>query len=248
MSGLVLDGIEVVRDTFHLEPVSLELDDGITALIGPNGSGKSTLIRSVVGMVPTARGAAWWQDRDLTRRDIESFRSMAYVPDDQSTLFPQLTGAEMLRFHAAVRARTFHEDPAAVLERALGLVERLRLELGRERIESFSLGMKRKLQLVSALMLEPRLLIIDEPQNGLDFMASQELRALLSDARTQWGTQVLMSNHDLDSVARMADSVVVLHRGRVVGRTSQATIGAGADLERFVARSLGMATQDGARP
>jgi ABC-2 type transport system ATP-binding protein len=204
---------------FTLGPVDIRVEDGIVAILGPNGSGKTTLLRAMNGLVPRAKGRVTVGGLDLMGRDPAALRWCAYVPDGDELLFSELSLHEFWSFYADVRDRSFGDAPDELLDRAYHLAERLSLSPGRVRLGEFSLGMRRKAQLITGLMTAPRMLMVDEPQNGLDFVSSHEVRKILTEVRDS-GTAVLMSNHDLDSVARVADAIVVLRQGAVVGQSS----------------------------
>ena len=95
------------------------------------------------------------------------------------------------------------------------------------------MGMRRKAQLITGLMVDPQVLIVDEPQNGLDFVSANEVRAIFTRMSDE-GRSVIMSNHDLDSVARMANRLVVLRHGQVVGQSAD-RFASGSECEAFVA-------------
>lgn len=239
MPTLELDHISVRFDGFTLGPLNIDVEPGVTAVLGPNGSGKSTLLRSVVGLVRGAHGRALWGDLDLMTRPLEGFRAMTYVSDEVTDLFEQLTMAEYWQLAAAMRNRSFGEDVQDLLENAVEYAERLHLSAWDTPIRRCSLGMRRKTQLIGALMCHPRLLLVDEPQHGLDFSSSQALRTIFSELASTGGS-VLMSNHDLDSVARIASRVLVLRSGKVVGDRDLAGDGVGGhDIERYVTERLG---------
>lgn len=233
MTSVVVSGLSVEFAEFTLGPVDLRADEGIVAVLGPNGSGKTTLLRAMNGLVPSARGRVMVGRSDLMARSRSALRMCSYVADGDEMLFPELSVHEFWSFYSDVRHRSFGDDRVEVLTRAYDLAERLSLDPGEVRMGEFSLGMRRKAQLITGLMTEPDVLLVDEPQNGLDFVSSHEVRVVLGEARDR-GAVVLMSNHDLDSVARVADSIVVLREGEVVGR-SAARFASGDECEAFVA-------------
>lgn len=234
MTVIEVSSLGVTRGEFTLGPIDLTVGPGVTAILGPNGSGKSTLLRAMNGLIPQARGNAWVDGADLMLRQSATLRRVAFVPDTEELLFSEMQLHEFWSFVATVRERTFGEDPGVILDRAEELADRLGLQPGRRRIREFSMGMRRKAQLVTGLMVEPDVLIVDEPQNGLDFVSANEVRAIFTRMGEQ-GRTVIMSNHDLDSVARMADRLVVLRRGQVVGQSDD-RFESGSECEAFVAR------------
>lgn len=232
--SLYIQGLTVSFPDFQLGPVDMSLGPGITAILGHNGSGKTTLLRAINGMLPEAHGAAVTDDYDLMGRDVESRRRSVFVPDGDDLLFPELTANQFWSFLVGIREKSFGDDPERLIERIAGLSEQLGLEPGDARLGNFSLGMKRKMQIICGVSADPDLLIVDEPQSGLDFISSREVRTILTELRDR-GSTVVMSNHDLDSVARVADHVVILRDGQVVGR-SEEKFQSGQDCEDFVAR------------
>ncbi len=230
---LVVDGLHVAFAEFTLGPVDLAVGEGITAVLGPNGSGKTTMLKAMNGLVPGAAGSVRFDEVSLRDRTPEALRRCAFVPDGDEFLFPELSLHEFWGFYADIRERTFGESRAALLDVAHGYAERLALDPGAVRMGEFSLGMRRKTQLITGLMTTPDLLMVDEPQNGLDFVSSHEVRRILSEVRDA-GRVVVMSNHDLDSVARVADSIVILRAGGVVA-TSTRHFTSADECEAFVA-------------
>lgn len=225
--------LQVEFSDFTLGPVDLRVEDGIVAILGPNGSGKTTLLRAIIGLVRRAEGRATFGDADLMGRDPAGLRWCSYVPDGDEMLFSELSLHEFWAFYTDIRERSFGDDRDELLTRAYDFAERLSLSPGRVRLGEFSLGMRRKAQLITGLMTEPKVLMVDEPQIGLDFVSSHEVRRILGEVRDA-GNIVIMSNHDLDSVARVADSIVVLREGAVVGRSS-ARFASADECEAYVA-------------
>lgn len=228
-----VEGLSVLLGTFQLGHLDLEARPGVTAILGPNGSGKTTLLRAVNGLIPSAQGSARTADFDLMASDANVRRRVAFVPDSEEMLFSELTLDQFWSFVIGIRERSFGDDPDVLIERAAELSEQLGLEPGKARMREFSVGMKRKAQLITGLIAEPDLLMIDEPQSGLDFVSSRKVRRALQEL-SERGATVIMSNHDLDSVARVADYVVIIRDGQIVA-TSDEPFASGDECERFVA-------------
>jgi len=187
----------------------------IVGFLGPNGSGKTTTLRAVLGLtVPTAG-----------RATVEG-RPYAALPDparvigavlDAAQFHPGRTGRDHLRVFATAagvpRTRVDH------LLRLVGLDK-----AADRRVRGYSLGMRQRLSLATALLGDPRVLVLDEPANGLDPQGIRWLRDFLRDRRDE-GRTVLVSSHVLSEVAQIVDEVLVLHRGRLVaqGRVEQLT-------------------------
>jgi ABC-2 type transport system ATP-binding protein len=205
--------VEAVRDlSFTVEPGT------VTGFLGPNGAGKSTTMRMILGLVAPDGGSASVLDgryRDLP----EPLKTVGAVLDGQA-------------FHPRRRARSHLRALAAAagidrarVDEVLAQVE-LTDAAGRK-AGQFSLGMKQRLALASALLGDPRVLILDEPANGLDPAGIRWLRRFLR-AFADDGRTVFVSSHLLGEVAQLADDVVVIDRGRLVTQSTVAALTAGA--------------------
>ncbi|WP_040156362.1 ABC transporter ATP-binding protein [Mobilicoccus massiliensis] len=178
----------------------------VTGFLGPNGAGKSTALRMVCGLSRPDSGTATVDGTRFT--DLPRPARVAGVMLDASAQHPGRTGAEALRL-AAMAAGVDTSTVAPMLER-VGLAD-----AGGKRVGAYSLGMRQRLGIASALIGDPHVLILDEPANGLDPEGIHWMRGLLDDFAADGGT-VLLSSHLLTEVQAIADRVVVLHRGRLV--------------------------------
>lgn len=158
--GVRVEGLTVAFSDFTLGPIDLALDEGIVAVLGPNGSGKTTLLRAINGLVPEAKGQVATGGADLMHRPPEALRRCSFVPDGDELLFPELTLDEFWGFYADIRHHSFGEDRKVILDRARAMAERLALDPGRVRMVDFSLGMRRKAQLITGLMTAPEVLMV----------------------------------------------------------------------------------------
>lgn len=179
----------------------------ITGILGPNGSGKSTTLHIITGLIKASSGTA---SIDGHTAESGSYRSaFGFCPDD----LPQpdlLTAREYLEMVQGIRRLD------VPLEALIMLLMGLHLETSLDKlIVSFSHGMKRKLQLVAALLHRPRLLILDEPFRGLDPESAAIMKQLVTSYARQ-GNAVLLSTHDLLVAEQLCDEVVVLREGKVV--------------------------------
>jgi ABC-type multidrug transport system ATPase subunit len=161
---------------------------------------------------------------------------IGYVTDSADDLIPELTPYEFWEYCALVHSRR-GRPVARTLQRARALAEDLDLVASRRPLRGLSLGMRRKAQLVAAMMVEPRLIVLDEPMIGLDFFAVRALEALLAEQRA-CGVAALISSHDLGVIGRVADRVAVLHQGRLVMDTAVPPDAANNSLEQQVATVL----------
>ena len=181
---------------------------GITGFLGRNGAGKSTTIKMLLGIVRPSSGTARLLGRriDDPREHRDARRRVAYVHEDKQT-YAYLTVSEMIAF-----TRSFYDDWRSDVE------ERLLREYElppRRKIRALSKGMRTKLALLLALARRPRLLILDEPSEGLDPVSIEHLLRALVVAAAE-GTTVFFSSHQISEVERIADHVCVLDTGHLV--------------------------------
>lgn len=210
MSGpvLVLDHLTKRYGTHRgIEDLSLVVQPGeIFGFIGPNGAGKSTTIRTMMGLLRPTSGSATLFGKDCTRQAKEIARDVGYLPGENG-YYEGLTVRAMLQF----TVRLYGMDSE---ERIDLLADRLNLDLHRK-IGELSLGNKKKIGLVSALLPSPKLLVLDEPTSGLDPLMQKTLYEILLEEK-QKGTTVFLSSHILSEVQRLCDRVGILREGRLI--------------------------------
>jgi ABC-2 type transport system ATP-binding protein len=187
--------------------VSVEVGPGITGLLGPNGAGKTTLLHMMTGFLAPSAGRVEL-DGTATWRHPEIYRSVGFVPEREA-VYPFLTGRQFVTASARL-----HElpDASAATERAIAMVD-LADAAGRA-IGGYSKGMRQRIKVAAALVHDPRVLILDEPFNGMDprqrLHMMDLLRAMAADGRT-----ILFSSHILEEVERLSDRVLVVVAGRL---------------------------------
>lgn len=195
-----------------VEEVSFDLPAGqVLGLLGPNGAGKSTTVKALVGLKKPDRGSIVVAGVDAVADPVGARRRLGYVPE-LPALYESLTPRE----HLLLFGRLHGLSDEVALERILGLLELLRIpEVADAPIATFSKGMRQKVLLASALLHDPQVVILDEPLSGLDAETTALVKVLLREL-TARGKAVLYTSHILDVVERVADRMIVLHRGRVV--------------------------------
>ena len=194
-----------------LDGVSLEVSPGITGLVGPNGAGKSTLVRSILGLVRLAAGTVRVFGLDPTREPRRVRSLLGVVPEDECAV-PGLSGVEMVRYAARLCGLPGMES----LRRAHEVLDWC--DAGQERyrpVETLSVGTRQKVAFAAAIVHDPRMVILDEPTNGLDPIERRAMLGRLLTLARNHGKTVLISTHVLPDVQSICDRVVVLARGRV---------------------------------
>jgi ABC-2 type transport system ATP-binding protein len=206
-----------------VEDLSLSISAGeIFGLLGPNGAGKTTTVRILCGLIAPTAGAVF-VDGISVRDDPSAARArIGLVPEDAGD-YKNLTLAEELEYHGAM----YGLDGNMVRRRSEGLIKRLDLQ-GRmnDRLKTFSRGMRRKCQLIRALLHEPRVLLLDEPTAGLDPSIVEEVWDLLKELTVEHHVTVILCSHHLEEVERLCSRVAILKRRLlVVGLLAELTGG-----------------------
>ena len=190
--------------------INLSIPPGITSLVGPNGSGKTTLMNLMTGLVRPTRGRI--QVLDYRTDDPENlFRILGY--STQFDAFPKgLTGFQFVYSYLRLAGR----DSGSAEQQAWRAIERVNLtEAAKRNIAGYSKGMRQRIRLAQALSHDPKVLVLDEPLNGLDPLARSEMIALFRSTAEQ-GCYVIISSHILHEVDVISDQVILLSNGYVV--------------------------------
>ena len=235
-SALQVDGVSKAFGSVQaLSGVSFSVSAGeIVGLLGPNGAGKSTTMRAVLGLIPADSGEIRLFGRNVGTEPEATKRLCGYVPESPA-LYEFLTGAEYLDFVADM----YGLDPKTRAERIQQFFAGFELA-GHENalISGYSQGMKQKVALIAALSHHPKLLILDEPLNGLDPRSARITKDLLRNLASHEGVAVLFSTHVLEIAQAICDRLVILHRGHVLASGTVAALRdrsglTGGDLEEM---------------
>jgi ABC-2 type transport system ATP-binding protein len=195
-----------------LDNLSLSVPSGAIGLLGPNGSGKTTLIRTLLGLIPVDRGAGEILGMDFRRRQRDIRRVVGFAPEDEC-LFPHVVGVGFVAYAGELVGMS----PKDAFQRAHEVLDYVGLGEARYRkVESYSTGMKQRLKLASAIVHDPKLLILDEPTNGMDPAGRLEVLELSRDLAHNKGMSLLFSSHLLPDVEAVCDYVVVLGSGKLL--------------------------------
>ena len=211
---LVIKDLEKIYKgtTKGISGISLHVEKGdIYAFIGHNGAGKTTLLKSVTGIHEFDKGQVLVNGIDVAKDPMSAKRCIAYVPDNPD-IYEFLTGIQYLNFIADVFGVGAKEREEKIADYA-GRFE-ITSSLG-DLVSSYSHGMKQKLVLISALLHDPKLLIMDEPFVGLDPKAAFVLKELMTEI-TQAGGAIFFSTHVLDVAEKLCNKVAIIKEGRLI--------------------------------
>ena len=203
--------------------VSGAITAGITALLGPNGAGKSTLIKLVTGQLRPSSGSVRVFER-VPFANPAVFRQLGFCPESES-LYDEMTGRQYVQFLAKLGG-LHGGDLRAAVDQAIDTVGMR--DAAERRIGGYSKGMRQRIKVAQAIVHQPRLLVLDEPMNGLDPMARREMGDLLR-AYAAEGRAVLISSHVLHEVEQLTDRIMLMYRGRLMASGSISAIRAHLD-------------------
>src|SRR5256885_6788579 len=208
-----LDGItKTYGSVTALNDLSVSVPTGAIGLLGPNGSGKTTMIRTLLGLIPVDKGGGEVLGMDFRRQQLDIRREVGFAPEDEC-LFPRVLGVEF----AAYAGELVGMSPKDSMQWAHEVLDYGGLGEARYRaVESYSTGMKQRLKLASAIVHDPKLLILDEPTNGMDPAGRDDILELSRDLSHNKGMSLLFSSHLLPDVEAVCDYVVVLGAGKLL--------------------------------
>src|SRR5262249_24568030 len=190
-----------------ISDVSFQVDEGeVFGFLGPNGAGKTTTIRLLMALLRADAGTARIAGLEIWQQSVEIKRLTGYLPGELA-LDPNLTGGQILEYFGHLRGGV---DQAYLKQ----LIARLGFDPTRK-FRQYSSGNKRKIGLIQAFMHRPRLLVLDEPTNGLDPLNQQEFHRMIAEVRTE-GRTVFLSSHILTEVEQVCDRVGIIREGRLV--------------------------------
>ncbi len=228
-----------------LEDVSFAAADGkVTALLGPNGAGKSTSLRILATVMNPDAGSAHIGAHEVSADPMAVRREIGVLPH-ASGLYERLTGKENIAYFGALHGL----DKATLATRISNLIELLDMqEFAARRVSGFSQGQRIKVALARAMVHDPRHVLLDEPTNGLDVMATRALREIILRLKNE-GRCVLFSSHVMQEVTNLCDDVIVIGNGRVKfqGTLEGLKSKAGeSDLEEAFIKIIGPQAESGA--
>lgn len=199
-----------IRGKKILKDISFTIEEGeIFGFVGPNGAGKSTLIKTMLGLYKKNSGQVFIDGQDVDKHFEECLKKVGAIIENPD-MYNQLSGLKNLQIYANMVG---HVEKEKIME----MVRLVKLENRiKDKVKTYSLGMKQRLGLVQALMHNPRLIILDEPTNGLDPIGIRELREILKKINTDNKTTIFISSHILSEVENICTRIAIIDDGQIV--------------------------------
>lgn len=204
--------LSYVKGNKVIDNINFEVENGtVFGFIGPNGAGKTTTIEMITGVLDIDDGEILIDGKSIKKEPLEAKKQFGFVPDTPD-VFEKLTGLEYLNFIGDV-----YDVPE---KERLEKVSKLSKEFGidtvlKERIQSYSHGMRQKLLIISVLLHNPKNWILDEPMTGLDPKASYTLKKLMKEHASK-GNTVFFSTHVLEVAEKLCDKIAVIDKGKII--------------------------------
>ncbi len=199
----IIGGKELVSD------VDIHVKKGeIYGFLGPNGAGKTTVMKMIMNLWKPTMGSVELFGKPLTPQSYEVLRRIGSIIEFP-TFYEHMTGLENLRIHCEYMGYYQHGS----VEKALEMLDLT--EAAKTPVKNYSLGMKERLGIARAILCKPELLILDEPTNGLDPAGMKQIRELLRMLSTEQGTTIVVSSHILSEIESIADTIGIIHHGRM---------------------------------
>ncbi|MBO0528137.1 ABC transporter ATP-binding protein [Clostridium botulinum] len=210
---------EIIKD------VSFSVKEGeIFGFLGPNGAGKTTTIRMMVGLIAPTKGRIKIMGYDIQKERIKALENVGCIVENPD-MYNDLTGMQNLKYYADLYGDITKERINEVAE-LVGLKDRIN-----DKVKKYSLGMKQRLGLGQAILSNPKLLILDEPTNGLDPIGMHEFREIVKDIAKKNNSAVFISSHILSEIEQMCDHFAIINKGSI--KTVQAVSEESSNIERL---------------
>lgn len=215
-NSIVWNKAEKIFDTFHLHPITMALEQGsIMGLIGENGSGKTTLIKLVFHILPLSGGEIKVFGLDNAKQQKQISQRIGFVPD--GNIFYDIFTAKDINKMMSKLYENWQQDIY------FDYLNQFEVPINKN-IKSFSMGMKKKMAIASALSHNAEILILDEPMNGLDPVARQQIRDILQEFIQNEQHSVLLSSHITEDLEKIADYITLIEKGKMIFSENKDTL------------------------
>ena len=196
-----------------IEDLNLHIKEGeIYGFLGPNGAGKTTVMKMLTNLWKPTAGEIELFGTSLTPKSYDVLKRMGTMIEFPA-FYEHMTGYENLKLHCEYMGYYKHGSIDNALE-MLGLKD-----AAKKKVKAYSLGMKERLGIARAVLCRPELLILDEPTNGLDPAGMRQIRELLKELSAEYGTTIMISSHLLSEIESIADTIGIIHHGRLLKET-----------------------------
>ncbi|MDF2841436.1 MAG: bacitracin transporter ATP-binding protein [Clostridia bacterium] len=209
---------KVYGKTLAVDHVNLSIEQGeIFGFLGLNGAGKTTTIRMLLGMIAPTSGQCYLQGKKVSAGNISTWNDVGYIVETPYS-YPELTVRENLEI---IRKLRDMKDRSCVD----WIMQKLKIEgYADKKAKHLSLGNAQRLGIAKAIIHKPKILILDEPTNGLDPEGIVEVRELLQDLAMNVGVTILISSHKLDEISRIATNIAIIHQGKMIRELDGASL------------------------
>ena len=202
--GKTINRKEIIKD------LSLSINEGeVLGLLGPNGAGKTTLIRMIVGLIDITEGQISVCGHDIEKEHRDALGNIGAIVENPE-MYPFFSGQKNLDYFARMHNGVSKEKIAELVD-FVNLTDRIN-----DKVKDYSLGMKQRLGIAQALMNDPKVLILDEPTNGLDPAGMQELRRHIRMLAKEKNVTVIVSSHLLSEIELMCDRIAIIKKGELI--------------------------------
>ena len=210
MEILKCDNLEKkVKDKIIVQDISFKINKGeIVGLIGPNGAGKTTIIKLILGLIKITKGNAYINGNDIEKDFVKAMEKVGAIVENPD-LYMYLSGYDNLKL-TANNYKNIPKERINEVIKIVGLENRIK-----DKVSTYSLGMRQRLGIAEAIINSPELLILDEPTNGLDVEGIIEIRNLIKDLSKN-GIAILVSSHNLSEIGNICSRIIVIKNGRIV--------------------------------
>ena len=210
-----------------LKGINLTINEGdIYAFVGSNGAGKTTTIKSMLGILPFDSGDVLYDDLSIKTDGLKIKEELAYIPDNPD-IYEHLTGLEYLNFIADMyeTSEEYRNEKIREYSKELEIDTKLNDKIG-----SYSHGMKQKIVIISALIHDPKVIIMDEPFVGLDPISTHTLKEIMKKL-TKEGKIIFFSTHVLDVAEKLCNKIAIIKNGKIIAEGSMKEITKNSSLE-----------------
>lgn len=205
---------KIIKDKKIINNLSFNVRCGeVLGLLGPNGAGKTTTIRMIVGLASIDSGDILIDGESIKTNRVKALKNIGAIVENPE-LYPYMTGGQNLKYFASMYKNIGNKE---ILE--VAKVVKLEDALN-QKVSTYSLGMKQRLGIAVSLLHNPKILILDEPTNGLDPSGIKEMRSYLKELAHNKNIAIVVSSHILSEVELMSDKVVIMQKGRVIREVS----------------------------